>query len=437
MIIILYFFQFIFIIFALIAFKLETNLFNTYYTLKPLKYLIKAGGTFTIKLGQFIINKKKLEYQDDKIPKWVLELDDLLYNVIDKNNYTRLQWINDYPELKNYESFTIINSGSIGSVFLIEQNKKKYALKIQHSSILNKTQKQIKILKLLINNRFIKKYIIFSFDEICNVFLNQFNFDFEGDKQVEFYEIFKERDSGLIVPKIYYKDDKKILMEYIPITFINSNEISEIHKMKGILKFQVFLKYMFLEEGLLHLDLHSGNWGINNNNLTILDFGYSLRIYENNDLEKKKAFQDMWVYLNTRDKNNFITIVLNYFISETKNIEKKKLIELFFKEMENINIFDPKNMYSIVLNFCNRHKFILSNEFYFVGYYINFATGISIKYLKIEKPFEDQTLEELHNSQLIVSNYEDIIFDQYPLFSKYKNVNQRILDILYEKKNIK
>ena len=435
MIIILYFFQFIFIIFALLAFKLETSLFNTYYTIRPLKYLVKAGGTFTIKLGQFIINKKKLEYHDDKIPKWVLELDDLLYNVIDKNNYTRLQWINDYPELKNYENFTIINSGSIGSVFLIEQNKKKYALKIQHSSILNKTQKQIKILKLLINNRFVKPYIIFSFDEICNIFLNQFNFDFEGDKQVEFYEVFKERDSGLLVPKIYYKDDRKILMEYIPITFINSNEISEIHKMKGILKFQVFLKYMFLEEGLLHLDLHSGNWGLNNNNLIILDFGYSLRIYDNNDLEKKKAFQDMWVYLNTRDKNNFITIVLSYFITGKNKIDIKSLVELFIEDMKDINIFDPKNMYSIVLKFCNRHNFKLSNDFYFIGYYLNFTTGISIKYFKIDKTMEEQTFEELYNSNLIFYKYEEIIFEQYPLFNKYKIVNDRILDIIYKKIN--
>ena len=350
------------------------------------------------------------------------------YSDVNKNCY-------DYPELKNYENFTIINSGSIGSVFLIEQNKKKYALKIQHSSILNKTQKQIKILKLLINNRFVKPYIIFSFDEICNIFLNQFNFDFEGDKQVEFYEIFKERDSGLIVPKIYYKDDKKILMEYIPITFINSNEISEIHKMKGILKFQVFLKYMFLEEGLLHLDLHSGNWGLNKDNLTILDFGYSLRIYDNNDLEKKKALQDMWIYLNTRDDKNFISIVLNYFISETENIDKKKLVELFFEEMKDINIFDPKNMYSIVLKFCNRHNFKLSNEFYFIGYYLNFTTGISIKYFKIDKTIEEQTFEELYNSNLIFTKYEEIIFEQYPLFSKYKCVNEKILNILYNKKN--
>jgi len=437
MIIIVYFFQFIFIIWALLVFILEMSIFNTYYTLKPLKYLIKAGGTFTIKLGQFIINKKKLEYPDDKIPKWVLELDDLLYNVIDKNHYTRIQWLNDYPELKNYESFTIINSGSIGSVFLIEQNKKKYALKIQHSSILNKTQKQIKILKLLINNRFVKPYIIFSFDEICNIFLNQFNFDLEGDKQVEFYEVFKERDSGLVVPKIYYKDDRKILMEYIPITFINSNELSDVHKMKGMIKFQVFLKYMFLEEGLLHLDLHSGNWGINNNNLTILDFGYSMKIYDKNDLEKKKAFQDMWVYLNTREGRGFISVIINNFITETYKIDKKKLLELFFEEMEDINIFDPKNMYSIVLTFCNKHNFKLSNDFYFIGYYLNFATGISMKYFKIEKMIEDQTIEELYNSQLIISKYEEIIFEQYPLFGKYNNVNNRILEILNNKKNIK
>ena len=435
MIIIVYFFQFIFIIWTLLAFKLETSLFNTYYMLKPLKYLIKTGGTFTIKLGQFIINKKKLEYEDSKIPKWILELDDLLYNVIDKNNYTKAQWLNDYPELKNYDNFTIINSGSIGSVFLIEQNKKKYALKIQHSSILNKTQKQIKILKLLINNRFVKPYIIFSFDEICNVFLNQFNFDFEGDKQVEFYEVFKERDSGLIVPKIYYKDDRKILMEYIPITFINSNEISEIHKIKGILKFQVFLKYMFLEEGLLHLDLHSGNWGINNNNLTILDFGYSIRIYDKNDLEKKKLFHDMWVYMYTRDKYNFISQVINYFITETHKNDKKKLVELFFEEMKDINIFHHKNMYSIILNFCNNHKFKLSNQFYFIGYYLNFTLGIGMKYFKIEKNFDDQTMEELYNSNLIIFKYEDIIFDQFPLFNKYKFINYKILDILKKKNN--
>ena len=48
--------------------------------------------------------------------------------------------------------------------------------------------------------------------------------------------------------------------------------------------------------------------------------------------------------------------------------------------MKDINIFDPKNMYSIVLTFCNEHNFKLSNDFYFIGYYLNFATGISIKY---------------------------------------------------------
>ena len=434
--IIIYFFQFIFIIFSLLAFKIEISLFKSYYMIKPLKYFIKLGGTFSIKLGQFIINKKKIEYEDEKIPKWILELDDLLYSVIDKNNYTKTQWINDYPELKDYEDFSIINSGSIGSVFLIQKNNKKYALKIQHSSILNKTKKQIKILKFLINNKFVKPYIIFSFDEICNIFLNQFDFNFEGEKQLEFYEVFEDKTNGLIIPKIYYKDDRKILMEYLPITFINNKEISNIHKMKAIIKFQVFLKYMFLEEGLLHLDLHSGNWGINNNNLIILDFGYSMKIYDKNDLDKKKTFQDMWLYLNTRDDYNFISLIINSFITETQKIDKKKLIKLFFEEMNDKNIFDPKNMYSIILNFCNKYKFKLSNDFYFIGYYLNFTTGISVKYFKIEKSIDDQTIEELYQSNLIISKYEEIIFDQYPLFTKYKKINDKILDILSKKKNI-
>jgi len=60
-----------------------------------------------------------------------------------------------------------------------------------------------------------------------------------------------------------------------------------------------------------------------------------------------------------------------------------------------------------------------------------------MKYFKIEKMIEDQTIEELYNSQLIISKYEEIIFEQYPLFGKYNNVNNRILEILNNKKNIK
>jgi len=433
MIIILYFFQYILILYALFIFKLEKRLFDTHYTVGILKFFIKMGGTFTIKLSQFIINKKKLEYEDSKIPKWLLKLDDLLYNVVNKNNYKKSQWINDYPELKNYDNFSIINSGSIGSVFLIEKNNRKYALKIQHSSILNKTKKQIKILKLLINNRFIKPYIIFSFDEICNIFLNQFNFDFEGDKQVEFYEIFKDRDSGLIVPKIYYKDDRKILMEYIPITFINSNELSEVHKMKGILKFLIFLKYMILEEGLLHLDLHSGNWGINDNNLIILDFGYSLRIYDKNDIKKKKALQDMWISMYSRDTPNFVREIINNFITATYNYDTNILVEKILEEVKDKNIFDNKNIYSIILNFCNNHKFKLNNEFYFITYYLTFTIGFVTKYFKFDKDLDCQNFNELYNSHLIISKYEDIIFDQYPLFSKYKYVNEKIIENLEKK----
>jgi predicted unusual protein kinase regulating ubiquinone biosynthesis (AarF/ABC1/UbiB family) len=203
--------------------------------------------------------------------------------------------------------------------------------------------------------------------------------------------------------------------------------------MKGILKFQVFLKYMFLEEGLLHLDLHSGNWGINNNNLTILDFGYSLRIYDKNDVEKKKALQDMWIYMYTRDKYNFITQVINNFITETYTNDKKSLIENIFNEIKDINIFDHKNIYSIILNFCNKHKFKLNNEFYFIAYYLNFTIGFATKYFKFDKDYDDQDFKELYNSHLIVSKYEDIIFEQYPLFGKYKFITEKILEILKKK----
>ena len=57
-----------------------------------------------------------------------------------------------------------------------------------------------------------------------------------------------------------------------------------------------------------------------------------------------------------------------------------------------------------------------------------------MKYFKIEKNFDDQTMEELYNSNLIIFKYEDIIFDQFPLFNKYKFINYKILYILKKKK---
>ena len=90
-------------------------------------------------------------------------------------------------------------------------------------------------------------------------------------------------------------------------------------------------------------------------------------------------------------------------------------------------------MYPIVLNFCNKFNFNLSNDFYFLGYYLNFTTGLSNKYFKIEKNIDEQTLEELYHSDIIMYKYEDLIIDHYPIFSKYKHLNHTILDKLLEK----
>ena len=85
------------------------------------------------------------EYQDDKIPKWVLELDDLLYNVVDKNHYTRIQWLNDYPELKNYGLSTNYGYGTKQHINAIkETGYTKYHRKSFKIKSLQKEQKEQK-----------------------------------------------------------------------------------------------------------------------------------------------------------------------------------------------------------------------------------------------------------------------------------------------------
>lgn len=429
--------EFINILFFIFIFKIENRLFNSTYSIKPLKYFIKKGGSLPIKLGQFIINKHKMLYQDNKIPKYIKLLDELLYNVIDKSYYTNDQWIDDYPQLNDYDTFKIINSGSIGSIFLINKNNNNFALKLQHSNVFHKTKKQINIIKYIISFNFIKKFVLIDFNELSNIFLNQFNFIYEAERQIEFYNSFINSNSYIKIPKIHNYSEKKIEMDYINIKFINDPNLKYFQKLRSIIRFQVFLKYMFLEEGLLHLDLHSGNWGIDDDfNLIILDFGYSLKIFDKNNNNSKKIFTDLWYYMVCRDTDNFIRHFITNFIIDKKGYTVDEIFTFFKNYLGEIYLFDSynNNFYSIIYNLCNKYDLKFCNDIYYVFYYLNYATGIACKYLNIQEPLDNLKKEvDYYESNKLIITYENTVFEEFPFMNKYKYVNDRILNTLKNK----
>ena len=421
-------FEIFYILFFIIIFKIENKIFNTSLSIRPLKFFIKLGGPLPIKLGQLIINKHKMKYFDNNMPLWVKKLDSLLYETIEKKKYNEKELIMNYPELKNYYNFKMINSGSIGSIFLIQKDNKEYILKLQHQNIYEKTKKQLQIIKFILSNKFIKKYVFIDFEDIKNTFLNQFDFIFEAKKQLEFYNIFKEKE--YIIPNIYDYDNYKIIMDYIPMRFITDENLKYHQKLKIIIKFQVFLKYMFLKEGLLHLDLHTGNWGLDENNeLVILDFGYSLRIYDKNDLEKKEVYSNLWSFMILKKKNEMLKLIIKNFMINKKHYTDEELFDTFLDYSKYYNIFDSNNLYSIIYNFCNKFNILFSNELYFILYYLNFAMGISTKYLNINKNLDLLEGEDYYNSYKIVFSYEDTVFEQFPSIS-CKEENDKILNEL-------
>ena len=417
-----------YILFFIVIFKIENKIFNTSLSIKPLKFFIKLGGSLPIKLGQLIINKNKMKYFDNNMPLWVKKLDSLLYDTIEKKKYNEEELIINYPELKNYDNFKMINSGSIGSIFLIEKDNKEYILKLQHKNIYEKTKKQLQIIKFILSNKFIKKHVFIDFEDIKNTFLNQFDFVFEAKKQLEFYNIFKEKE--YLIPNIYEYDNYKIIMDYIPMKFITDKNLKYHQKLKSIIKFQVFLKYMFLKEGLLHLDLHTGNWGLDENNeLVILDFGYSLRIYDKDDVEKKQVYSNLWIFMILKRKNDMLKLIIKNFMINKKHYTDEELFDAFLDYSKYLNIFDSSNFYTIVYNFCNKFNILFSNELYFILYYLNFAMGISTKYLNINKNLDLLEGEDYYNSYKIVFSYEDTVFEQFPFLS-CKEENEKILNEL-------
>jgi hypothetical protein len=371
---------------------------------KLLKKQIIKSGPIPIKIAQFIINFQHLELKINK-PNYLTIYDELFDNVYNNNN------------INNIKDFTIINSGSICAIYLHSNNKE--IIKKLHYKSTQSTTFYFAIIKWLF---YIFKIPI-NINDFSKSFFNQFSMNFESEMQQNFYNLL---DNKLIqIPKIIKYNDQEIFMEYLPSISYRKSNLSIIKTIKHCNIMAIFFKHMYLN-GIIHLDIHDGNWGINENGIVIYDFGYSLKLFDPLDEIETKIYTDLMFYFLIKDMEKIIKSIFTHFISPrlTTNIEDKIISELI----------PPPELYlddSYLLRKLIENSKIYQYKIHINLYYI-LHSFLSLKFMYNHLFYTDTDLikDKIKINAINKATHENAIIHKNPYYNSVKLFNNRVIDYL-------
>lgn len=166
-------------------------------------------------------------------------------------------------------------AASMGQVFQIHLNQKKYALKILHPGIREKLEKEIENILLL--GKYFSKAKGFSFDQqvfhkfLTEVFQEETDLSREADFQEKFSTIF-ENDARFKIPMVIrdYTTVSALCQEWV-----DSTLAKDLSHFQNFHVFSFFFESL-IKHGTLHGDLNDRNWGINQDGkVVVFDYGCS------------------------------------------------------------------------------------------------------------------------------------------------------------------
>tara|TARA_B100001094_G_scaffold172061_1_gene166395 strand:- start:8098 stop:9327 length:1230 start_codon:yes stop_codon:yes gene_type:complete len=242
-----------------------------------LKKTVEENGAFVIKLIQWYISRHDVEFNK--------KYDEFFDNICEHSFEETQEIIADLEEVE-IERIPI-SSGCIGQVYKGTMDDKEIVLKIKHPNV-----------KLLKNSFFFKlfRFIgncfgLIDFKEFFESFNQQMNFKNEASNLLEFQEKFAD-NPHVIIPKVYKYSTDFIIMSYeesTPILSLQSEYKIFFHSVTLLL----FIRECFIFHGIIHGDLHFGNWGIREETKSIVlyDFGFCIKL-EKEDGQYFESFVD-------------------------------------------------------------------------------------------------------------------------------------------------
>jgi len=364
---------------------------------KMLKNQIIQAGPVPIKIAQFIINFKNIEYYNAK-PAYLDVYDDLFNNVY-KN------------KIENIENHTILNSGSICAIY--RNNTDNTIIKRLHYKSIHSIHFYLSLIEYL----FYVLNIPVDFNEFKRNFINQFSMNFESKMHTLFYN---GLDNKLIkIPKIIDNNDEQIIMEYLPSRSFTKSNLSYFEAIKYSNILNIFFKHMILEHGIIHNDMHDGNWGVTDEGIVIYDFGYSTQLFDPNNIEEKELYSE--VLLNSRfNEKKFISI-----INEKLTLPPIMNVEKIFKNTK-IDFSTEHDIFQIIkvyIKYCKLHNHKLHINTY---YLFSSLTIIRSIYNSIFQKYNINLSEKKITYKKLVM--ENAIIYTNPYYNNCKVWNKLLID---------
>lgn len=355
-------------------FKLEITDKNINTTIN----LIKCNGALCIKIIQWLISRNEInEYQlINHFSKFSCFLENCKIHSFE---YTLSLLKND--QVIVFNSIHPIASGSIAQVYDCTYKGKRVALKVKHPEI----DEQIYFPKIFI------KLVVF-FMNICNIhipieindffkiFYNQLNFNLEVENLISFKHNFKN-NSLIVIPEYMYHTDGYIIMSYEDGSCIENiykdNNVTSMTRYKIIFTLYAFILQCYLIDGIIHCDLHSGNWKVkikdNDYKLVIYDFGVVTRI-TNVGIMQEISYLFMTNCL-FYDKDKFFNLFINNEFIKNGDIDKNKICDLLLNSEVGKILKRPMNISLYFLEMC---KIFKKDNIHFQTNFLLIILGISL-----------------------------------------------------------
>ena len=256
------FYRFIILLFWLSLYQvnfLESRVEN--YLIKS----VKTNGAFVIKLAQWYAAR----VVDSPFSKEVFE-----NNNIHEFRHTKKIIEREQLDIEIYEC---IASGSIGQVYKGKYKGHNVAIKVRHPHVLHELQipetfiRFLTYLAALFGKRFICVNDYINMNEFLDKFRTQIDFTNECTT-IEHMRKNLQNCEKIVIPKVMFCETDILVMEFHDGKHLQEiTSFSERYNLCMLL--MCFMRYTFLHLGIVHADLHPGNYRFQDGKLILYDFG--------------------------------------------------------------------------------------------------------------------------------------------------------------------
>lgn len=252
-----------------------------------LKNKISNTGSIAIKIFQWVYHIQYHKYNDNNRPLLFDYIRDFQFNVrsviLTDNEVNDL--LEKCPFLIHIDRESMA-CGTIGHIHMgFDLYQKAYILKIRHSSILKELA-------------FVRRFLFFMNPSLIEYLYSQTDFTIEAHNMNRLNAIYSV-NTHIRIPSIHYSSEDVLVMDYVQSKhYPKQDDIFEVITLK------LWMLDMIMFHGIMHGDIHNGNWGIGEGFIVLYDWGI---IYTDTVLK------NLVVSFFDRDKDLLLTSLLLFF----------------------------------------------------------------------------------------------------------------------------